>query len=150
MDRIHVFASFDLDHDADLFDLLLTQSRPATALFAISGRSQNGSSSDLCDPRLRSEISRADEVVVICGEHTHESLRVSAELAAAQEQDKPYLLLWGRRERMCTKPSAARPADSMYSWTPAILADQLQMTLRRAAPIEVPASVRGAAAHRKG
>ena len=39
----------------------------------------------------------------------------------AQKEDKPYMLLWGRREQMCTKPAGARPADAIYSWTREIL-----------------------------
>jgi hypothetical protein len=51
----------------------------------------------------------------------------------AQEEDRPYVLLWGRREPMCKKPTTARPADSMYSWTPEILRDQILMHRRLSA-----------------
>jgi len=63
---------------------------------------------------------------------------VSAELGIAQEEQKPYFLLWGRREVMCTRPLGARSSDSMYSWTSGIIRDQLTMTLRVAASREVP------------
>ena len=81
--------------------------------------------------RVRGRISDADEVVVICGEHTDESPRMSAELKIAQEQHKPYVLLWGRRDSMCKKPRSARADDGMYSWTPSILEHQLTYSLRR-------------------
>ena len=51
---------------------------------------------------------------------------VFAELKIAQEQQKPYILLWGRRQTMCTKPAGAKPSDGMYSWTMPILLDQVE------------------------
>ena len=77
---------------------------------------------------------------MICGEHTNDSARVAAELRMAQEEGKPYMLLWGRRERMCTKPSGARPSDAMYSWTPDVLENQIGATLRSSRPPVVPES----------
>jgi hypothetical protein len=63
---------------------------------------------------------------------------VSEELRIAQEENKPYFLLWGRREIMCTRPFSAKAKDSMYSWTREILHDQITMTLRSAQIQEVP------------
>jgi hypothetical protein len=74
---------------------------------------------------------------VICGEHTAASLSASAELRIAREEQKPYFLLWGRRESMCTKPAGARSTDCMYSWTWAILQSRIVMTLRKALPCKV-------------
>ena len=82
---------------------------------------------------LRRSIQGADQVVVICGVHTELSGRMAAELRIAQEQGRPYVLLWGRREPMCKKPTTARPADSMYSWTPEILRNQILMHRRLSA-----------------
>jgi hypothetical protein len=93
---------------------------------------------DLSDERVRRRIRGADEVIVICGEHTAKSVRVSEELRIAQEENKPYFLLWGRRESMCTRPSSAKASDSMYSWTREILHDQITTTLRNAQIQEVP------------
>ena len=75
---------------------------------------------------------------MVCGEHTHESERVAAEFRMAREQGKPVILLWSRREGMCKKPDGARPADTMYSWTPDILRDQLLANQRKALPVRVP------------
>jgi hypothetical protein len=80
---------------------------------------------------VRRRIAQADEVVVICGEHTDESSQVSAELRIAQEEHKPYVLLWGRRDCMCKKPRSARPEDGMYLWTPSMLEHQLALSLRQ-------------------
>jgi hypothetical protein len=88
--------------------------------------------------RVRAQIAASDEVIFVCGVHTHDSLQVSAELSITQEEEKPYFLLWGRREAMCTRPLGARPGDSMYSWTPSVLRDQLTTTLRSAHAREVP------------
>jgi len=130
--KIRVFVSYDREHDGDLHDLLVEQAAKVTSGFKIAARSRARATTDLWDEKLRREIREADEVIVICGEHTDCSERVGTELRIAQEEKRPYFLLWGRRERTCTKPTTAKPADGMYSWTWEIL--QIQMlTIRRAA-----------------
>jgi len=138
MADVRIFMSFDMDHDRDLYERLLEQSRNGGSGFEISSRSESPPKGDVWDERARSHIRRADEMIVICGEHTADSPRVSAELRIAQEEQKPYFLLWGRRERMCTRPVGAKPRDSMYSWTREILHDQITLTLRNAQPRAVP------------
>jgi hypothetical protein len=133
--RIHL--SFDLDHDRDLHDRLLAQAKGHTS-FAIASRSESGEMTHAWTERLRARITGVDEVVVICGEHTDESSRVSVELEIAREQKKPYVLLWGRRESMCKKPRNARADDGMYLWTPAMLEHQLASSLRRSREAAVP------------
>ena len=135
MDQVPL--AVDLDHDEDLRDLLLEQSLSRASGFEISARSEARTMTDLWDEKLRRRICEADEVIVICGEHTAASMRMSAELRIAQEEQKPYFLLWGRRESMCTKPAGSKRADSMYSWTWEILQDQITATLRNAQPREV-------------
>ena len=130
-EKIRVFVSYDREHDGDLHDLLLDQASKATSGFEISARSRGRAPTDLEDEGLRREIREADEVIIICGEHTDCSMRVGAELRIAQEEKRPYFLLWGRRELMCTKPTTAKPADGMYSWTWDILQNQI-LTIRRA------------------
>jgi hypothetical protein len=138
MPRIHIFVSYDSEHDRDLHDLLHAQSvRPGSA-FQISPRAPGVSATETWTSSTRTRIRAADEVVVICGEHTDESLRVAMELGIAQEEDKPYFLLWGRRDRMCTKPDGARPTDAMYSWTRDILEGQMSATIRNSKPRKVP------------
>jgi len=132
MGKINIFVSFDLDHDRDLCDLLLEQSGVPTFGFEVSGRSKGRSMDDLPGEGVRRQIREADEVIVICGEHTEDSIRVNAELRMAQEEQTPYFLLWGRRERMCTKPLSAKRIEGMYSWTSEILQSQILLTLRNA------------------
>jgi hypothetical protein len=138
MGNVRIFTSFDLDHDQDLHDLLLEQSLRQTSGFEISARSEARPMTDLFDERVRRRIRAADEVIVICGEHTEASARVSAELRIAREEQKPYFLLWGRRESMCTKPAGAKPNEAMYSWTWEILQNQIVTTLRNAQRLEIP------------
>ena len=132
MGKIHIFVSFDLDHDGDLCDLLLEQSGISSFGFEVSGRSKGRSMDDLPGEGVRRQIREADEVIVICGEHTEDSMRVSAELRIAREEHTPYFLLWGRRERMCTKPLSAKRAEGIYSWRSEILLSQILLTLRNA------------------
>jgi len=144
MSRIRIFVSFDGDHDADLQHLLHAQSlRPGSA-FEFSARSQGGEMTDAWTTSSRTRIRNADEVVMICGEHTNESPRAAAELRIVHEEGKPYLLLWGRRELMCTKPEGAKPSDAMYSWTRDILESQMSATLRESKPLVVPESCKRA------
>jgi len=132
MSAINIFVSFDLDHDSDLYDLFFEQSTSASLGFEVSGRSE---ASTLKDPEgvgLRRRIREADQVIIICGEHTDASMGVFAELRIAQEEQKPYLLLWGRRDSMCTKPTGSKASEGMYSWTSQILQDQITMMTRNA------------------
>ena len=143
MSRIRIFISFDGDHDADLRDLLQEQCDRPGSMFEFAARSQGASLNEAWNASSRSRIRSADEVVVICGEHTDSSQRMAAELRIAQEEERPYLLLWGRREQMCTKPVGARPSDPMYSWAADVLESQMSTTLRNAKPPEVPESCKG-------
>jgi hypothetical protein len=129
--------SFDLDHDRDLHERLREQAGRQLD-FAVSGCSEAGGVTGSWSERVRRRISASDEVVVICGEHTDEAAGVSAELRIAQEENKPYVLVWGRRERMCKKPVGARPDDGVYSWTAEILQRQMRIALRRNEPPAVP------------
>ena len=131
-EQIRVFVSYDREHDGDLHDRLVEQASKSTTGFEISARSRARAPTDFWDEGLRREIREAEEVIIICGEHTDSSERVGTELRIAREEKRPYFLLWGRRELMCTKPTTAKPADGMYSWTREILQIQL-LTLRRAA-----------------
>jgi hypothetical protein len=71
-------------------------------------------------------------MIVLCGEHTEASMRMSDELRIARDEHTPYILLWGRRDVMCTKPIGAKPAEGMFSWTSDILRDQIGVSLRNA------------------
>jgi hypothetical protein len=140
MSRIRVFISFDERHDADLDALLRSQSNRRGSAFEVVGRSRGAGPGSLVGDDPRSAIRAADEVVVICGEHTDESIKVASDLEIAREEGKPYMLLWGRRDRMCTKPDGTKSDEGMYGWTRDGLESQMGMTLRRAKPRVIPDS----------
>ena len=144
MSQVHVFVSFDIEHDGELYELLLAQSRSPSSGFTVSGSSERSAGTDAGSARARRRIRDADQVIVICGKHTEASTSVSAELLIAQEEGTPYFLLWGRREIMCTKPIGARSAEGMYSWTGQILQDQITLTLRKAQVDAAAAAIRDA------
>ena len=79
----------------------LPQSRTPSSGFAVLGRySERLTATDLWSERVRRRIREADQVIVICGEHTEASTGVSAELRIAQQERTPYFLLRDRREIM--------------------------------------------------
>lgn len=127
-DVSRVFVSFDRAHDGDLRDRLLAEAR-GSSLFSVAACSENAET-EAQSERLRERIAAADAVIVICGEHTDECVGVSNELRITREEQKPHLLLWGRRAAMCKKPAGSRADDSMYGWTPEILRAQLQTMTR--------------------
>jgi hypothetical protein len=141
MTDVRIYMSYDLEHDRDLHDRLVKQAR-RPAPFAIASGSEGGEMTEAWAERVRGRISESDEVVVICGEHTDESPQVSAELAIAQAQHKPYVLLWGRRDSMCKKPKGARSEDGIYMWTPGMLEHQLTHGLRQSRERVVPDSMK--------
>ena len=134
---VRIFVAFDVDYDRDLCDRMQASSR-SQAIFEVSGRSENGAMTGPWQRRTQTRISVADQVIVICGEHTDGSERVATELRMAREQEKPVILLWSRREGMCKKPLGAHRTDSMYSWTPDLLHEQLVANRRKAAAESVP------------
>ena len=137
MTDVRIYMSYDLEHDRDLHDRLAKQAG-GPAPFVIASRSESGEMTEAWSERVRDCIAASDEVVVICGEHTDDSLHVSAELAIAQAQRKPYVLLWGRRDTMCKKPHGARSNEGMYMWTPGILEHQLAYGLRQSRERALP------------
>ena len=135
MNKVRVFVSFDREFDRDLPDRLIEESRRPESLFEVAARSTAGGGE-----HSRGAILAADEMILICGKHSDLSAQMSGELRIAQELQKPYFLLWGRRELMCTRPIGAKSDDPMYGWSPQIIHSQIMMTLRAAHPREVPAS----------
>ena len=135
-----VFVSFDEQHDRDLYELFVKQSLRAGSSFEVVRDRSTAMRTRGWSDHPRADIRSADEVVFLCGEHTNESVRMSVELDITREEEKPYLLVWGRRDRMCTKPDGALPGDGMYSWTRDILESQLATALRGATPRVIPES----------
>jgi len=137
---VRVFVSFDVEHDGDLGNRLFDHSQRGGSGFSVSSRSEAGEMTERWQAGVRRRVRDADEVIVICGEHTSSSERMSNEIRIAQEEQKPYLLLWGRRDRMCSMPLGVKRTACMYSWTWETLVFQVGETMRSARPPEIPES----------
>jgi hypothetical protein len=115
-DKVPVYISFDYDYDAGLKTLLVGQAANDDSPFFIEDWSIKEESSDWQD-KARTRIRRADQVIVICGEHTDSATGVNAEIRIARDEEKPYFLLAGRANGDNKKPTAALDGDKMYNWT---------------------------------
>jgi len=111
------FISFDFDHDEDLRNLLSGQSKNPDSPFEIRDRSLKEPLTGDWKEKVRRRMDNVDLVIVVCGEHTNTANGVAAELAIAREAEKPYFLLWGRKDKTCTKPTTALDSDKIYTWT---------------------------------
>jgi hypothetical protein len=112
-----VFTSFDFDHDEDLRNLLVGQSKNPDSPFEMADWSVKEPMTGDWKEKVRSRIRKCDLVIVICGEHTDAAVGVSAELTIAREEKIPYFLLWGRSNKTCKKPKSALDTDKIYRWT---------------------------------
>ena len=98
-----VFISFDYDHDSDLKTLLVGQSKLEDSLFEIADWSVKEELTGDWKEKVRERIKKVGVVAVICGEYTDSATGVSAEVKIAQEEEKPYFLLKGRKDKTCKK-----------------------------------------------
>jgi hypothetical protein len=117
MARSRVFTSFDYDHDEDLRVMLVGQSKNPDSPFELTDRSVKDPMTGDWKAKVRRRIKATDQVAVICGQHTHTASGVSVEVKIAQEEGIPYFLLKGRKDKSCTKPTAAKSSDKIYNWT---------------------------------
>ncbi len=116
MAQTRVFISFDYDHDLDLKNFLVGQAKNEDAPFEIADWSVKTASPGW-KAEARRRIRAADVVVILCGQYTHTATGVATELTIAQDEDIPYFLLKGRKDKTCTKPTSAKSSDKMYRWT---------------------------------
>lgn len=114
---VRVFTAFDYEHDESLRNLLMGQSKHPDSPFEMHDWSVKEPFGGDWKAKVRTKIRNVDQIIVLCGEHTHTATGVSAELTIAREEGKPYFLLWGYSDRTCTKPTAATPHDKIYKWT---------------------------------
>ena len=117
MSKTRVFTAFDFDHDEDLRNLLIGQSRHPESPFEIADWSVKQAMPGHWETKVATRIRSVTQVIIMCGEHTHQAKGVSAELRIAREEGKPYFLLRGRAGKVCTKPTEALANDKMYNWT---------------------------------
>ncbi len=117
MPKKRVFTSFDADHDEDLRNLLVGQSKNADSSFDLADWSVKEPLLGNWKEKVRARIKSCDLVIVMCGEHTDTATGVNVELNIAREEAIDYFLLWGRSSKNCVKPTAALASDKIYKWT---------------------------------
>lgn len=132
-----IYVAFDVDHDQESCEEIQASSG-RQGVFEVCGRTKAGAMTDDWIARTRGAIEKSDQVVVICSEFTDGCAPVAVELEMAREQERPFILLWSRREIMCTKPQGALATDTMFSWTPDILHQQLLANQRASLPVPIP------------
>jgi len=112
-----VFTSFDFDHDDDLRNLLVGQSKNPDSPFELADWSLREPFVGDWKEKVRTRIKKRALVIVICGEHTDKATGVNAELRITRDEEIPYFLLYGRSGKTCVKPTTAKSDDKMYKWT---------------------------------
>ncbi|WP_123343807.1 TIR domain-containing protein [Pseudomonas brassicacearum] len=115
--KTRVFISFDYDNDEALKAFLVGQSKHEDSPFELSDWSIKEHIDGNWKAKARQRIRAVDVVCVICGTQTHTASGVSAEVQIAQEEGKPYFLLWGYGSQVCVRPTAAKATDKIYKWT---------------------------------
>ena len=116
MARKKVFVSFDYDNDATIKMLLVNQSKHPDTPFDIHDSSIKEHIDGDWQARARNRMRNVDVVCVLCGEKTHTAKGVAIELQIAKDLGTSYFLLWGYKDRTCTKPTSASAADKIYKW----------------------------------
>jgi hypothetical protein len=117
MTKPRIFISFDFDHDEDLRNLLVGQSKNDDSPFDIADWSLKEPLTGDWKEKIKTRIKKVDQVIVICGEYTDSATGVNVEIRITQEEEKPYFLLGGRKDKTCKKPNAAKASDNIYKWT---------------------------------
>lgn len=112
-----VFTSFDFDHDEDLREMFVGQSRNSRTPFTLTDWSVKAPMTGDWKEKVRSRIRSVDQVVVLCGEHMDTATGVSVEVRIAREEGKPVHFIKGRPDKVCKLPKAALPGDRMIPWT---------------------------------
>lgn len=117
MAKQRIFTSFDFDHDVNLKTLLIGQARNPDTPFELADWSVKEHMTGDWKEKVRERIRVIDQVLILCGEHTHTATGVATELEIARNERKPYFLLAGYSDTNCTKPTSALPTDKVYNWT---------------------------------
>lgn len=131
MANIRLFVCFDSGRDDDLRALFARQCVAPGSLLTVSDWSRVELPHSGWEEKLRDRLVDIDAVVVLCGEGTSAAPNVNREFGIVQANDKPYVLLWGRRSGACTRPEPARVDDHFYSWTWNIVNEQIRHAIRQ-------------------
>ena len=87
MARTKVFVSYDYDHDAQLKDTLIGQSRLADSPFSINDASLLQATPEW-QQKARAAVGSCDVFIVLLGEHTHQAQGVRREARTARDLGK--------------------------------------------------------------
>lgn len=116
MAKVPVFISFDYDHDRDLKQLLVGQSRHPDSPFHIQDWSIKQETKNWEDD-ARTRICRCNLVLVICGLHTHRATGVAPEIGIAKEEKVDYFLLRRRKTGWVRRSSGTFCLwDDLHAW----------------------------------
>ena len=116
MKKTKAFISFDYDHDLDIKNTLVGQSKLDDSPFDITDMSIKEAIDSNWKQYARKRIRDCDVVIILCGKHTNTAKGVTAELTITMEEKKPYFLLAGHgKESKC--PKGVLSTDKMYKWT---------------------------------
>lgn len=115
MAKVRAFISFDYDNDKSIKELLVGQSKHSDTPFDIADWSVKEHLTGDWKEKVRQRIKKTDQIIILCGQNN--AAGVNAEVKLAQEENKPYFLLIGYKDKTCVKPKTAKASDKMYSWT---------------------------------
>ena len=116
-EKTPVFISFDYDHDRDLKELLVGQSRHKDSPFSIIDHSIK-KETKLWKADAKKRIGRAFVVIVICGLHTDKAVGVAEEIGIANDLGVKYRLLRGRKDGQARRPKGTSWLfDPVHDWT---------------------------------
>jgi len=110
-----VFISFDFDEDKALKDLLIGQARNPICPFEVIDNSlKEAAPEDGWEIEAEKRMNRADIVIVLVGEHTHQARGVLKEVKLARQLKKKIVQLIGHKNG---KHKRVPDAGRLYSWT---------------------------------
>jgi hypothetical protein len=112
-----VFISFDYDHDEGVKIMLAGQAKLPDSPFDFTDASLREPLSGDWQEKVKRRMDNIDIVIGLCGQHTHTASGAAAEIKIAQDKSKPYFLLAAYADKACTKPTSAKPSDTVYKWT---------------------------------
>ena len=116
MKKTKAFISFDYDHDLDIKNTLVGQSKLNDSPFDITDMSIKEAIDSNWKQYARKRIRACDVVIILCGKHTNTAKGVTAELTITMEEKKPYFLLAGHGNES-QFPIGVLSTDKMYKWT---------------------------------
>lgn len=117
MNKKRVFISFDYDHDFDIKQTLVGQSKLTDSPFEITDMSIKEAIDENWKRYARNRIKSCDCVIILCGRYTKSAKGVAAELSIVQEEKVPYFLLRGRSDGIVQTPLNTKSTDKIYNWT---------------------------------